>query len=547
MSFARSLTRTLSAARDGDWLPISSQGNWSARFRDASDNSDQLSLPLYSPKISSEDNTAPIADPLGQVSQSSLHPSLSGNSSTGTVRLTRSGASLSRLSEMSAADSQEFSTHNDPDDSAEKYKHKVYSSGTTTAAAAAAVAALNLNDILIPRRKLSTSHKLTAGLVGVWLLIAFIILFTNRTAADFDPLRTTIHNSKTLVDPTDKRAMYIGRWSRNKAPGSASGQLVSSYFPGAYVDVRFSGTSLGIHLGNFEVPVTMSVLVDHSREFTVVPYGREVISLASGLSDGQHEVRVMFGGGSTQLAPRTDIEAFYVDKGKSLLAFPISRTVRKTIEVFTDHYNTSQYDMLSWPYLVADSLGVDTSLIAADGSCISNCPGDIVGLDKMFFLGYLSAARSMPKYWRFDKIHPPSVLVLELGSATKKLVEQQGLYRTLLPQDAFKTYVEAYVNMIRQIRKKAYKPTPIVVLRPFDGSYEVESLSVVQTLRQQGDMNTYWIDTTTWVTESDDEETKQAKRAAILSEHLCPFVKHEADCSFLRPFDVKINRPNDDA
>lgn len=266
----------------GDWLPVSAHGNWSARFRQTGESSsaDQnitLSLPRYVNSRGSSRSASPLP-----------------------------------MSESKFVDAEDSTN-----EKASRFSRRVLRP-----------------DTLIPRRKVTGTHQLMAAVVGVWLAIVVILTCTERVSSDFDPLRGMVQKTKEMVSPFDKRIQYVGRWSRNKAEGSASGLLVSTYFQGAYADIGFTGTSLGIHLGNFKDPVTVSVRIDDARDFTVVPYGREIISLAQNLApDIKHVARVMFGG----QARRTDIEAFYVDRESSLV--DIGKPKTKIIEVVQDTYN----------------------------------------------------------------------------------------------------------------------------------------------------------------------------------------------------------------
>ncbi|KAK7207025.1 hypothetical protein BZA70DRAFT_270227 [Myxozyma melibiosi] len=488
----------------GDWLPASARANWSARFKSSADSSSSdrnitVSLSRYSSH--SRGNSR------------SVSPVLYASGDSDALERNQNGDA-----DADADDDESF----DRSSKKRRQRHLPFS-------------------ILPARKRVTGIHQLIAAIVGVWLAIVVVLTCTDRVSADYDPLRLTIHNTKKLVSPLDSRLVYVGRWSRNKASGSASGLLASTFFQGGYVDVAFTGTSLGIHLGNFKEPVTVSVKIDDARSFTVVPYGREVISLAQNLSPStRHVARVMFGG----QAQRTDIEAFYVDMEATLVEVPKPKT--KIIEIVQDTYNSSHLDALSWPYLVADSLGADRVFIPAPGMCISNCPDNIMALDKFYFLGSLAASRSMPKYWHFDQQPQPSLVILDIGTATKQLIDQKLMYRTLLPQDATKTYRDAVENYIRQIRKKAYKHVPIIILRPFKGALEIEMLTVAQNLRAAGDKNIHWVDTTAWALDTDDENTQQERKAAYLMQHVCSFLKPEEECDFLRPFEGRSTSKEDE-
>ncbi|KAK9321208.1 hypothetical protein V1517DRAFT_327066 [Lipomyces orientalis] len=496
MSIPEALTRTLNIASNmvvreaKDWLPASAKGQWSSRFKANESSSGQ-----------------------------SFSPSTSGQTSS----TAHSTASLPRFNPPRILSQYDNHDDDEPQSPSKSRPRSTYSRLQA--------------DIMIPRRHVTLTQKLAAALVGVWFVIFFITIFRGTgPQVDFDPLRNEIHNNRAIVSPTNANIYYVGRWSRNKAQGSATGFLVSTYFPGTYFDVRFTGTSLSIHLGNLDDPVTITVRIDNSNTYEILPYGREVVSLASSLPNGEHEARVLFSG-----ARRTDIEALYVDKGKSLLPYvDKSHPKRRIVEVFQDTYNSSHSDVLSWSYLLTNKFDVDRVLISANDMCMSNCPNDIMALDRFYFLGSLSAARGMPKYWYFDE-YRPSLMILDLGVATKRLIDKKIMYRLLLPQDASKVYSEAYMNFIRQIRKKVHKRVPILVLRPFDGSLETDSLQVVQTLRQQGDKNVHWIDTTSWATDAlDNEAAKQEKRASFLSLHACPFLRPRDECQFLYPFEGKL-------
>ncbi|KAK9432737.1 hypothetical protein V1505DRAFT_222342 [Lipomyces doorenjongii] len=493
MAISEALTRTLNVAGNTvareakDWLPVSAKGKWSSRFK-SNESSSAASFSLSSS---------------GQTSSSA-----------------NSTLSLPRFNPPRTPPYYDNDDDNAPGSPSRMRPRSTYSRLHA--------------DIMIPKRNITLTQKLAAALVGVWFVIFFIIVFRGTAPqVDFDPLRNEIHNSKAIISSTNPNINYVGRWSRNKAQGSATGLLMSTYFPGTYFDVRFTGTSLSIHLGNLDDPVTMTVRIDDSNTYEILPYGREVVSLARDLPDGEHVARVLFSG-----ARRTDIEALYVDKGKALL--PSIGEQRQIVEIFQDTYNSSHPDVLSWSYLLASNFNVDRVLISGNDMCISNCPNDIMALDKFYFLGSLSAARGMPKYWHFEE-YRPSLIILDLGVATKRLMDKKLMYRLLLPQDASKVYSESYMNFIRQIRKKVHKRVPILLLRPFDGSLETESLQVVQTLRQQGDKNVHWIDTTGWATNTlDDEATKHEKRASFLSLHACPFLRPRHECQFLYPFEGKL-------
>ncbi|KAK9478562.1 hypothetical protein V1514DRAFT_352314 [Lipomyces japonicus] len=399
--------------------------------------------------------------------------------------------------------------------------------------------------LLYARRNITLVQKLFAGMVGVWLVIAVVLfLGGGKPSVEFDPLRNKIHNTKQLVAANDPKIHFVGRWSRNKAQGAVAGVVVSTPFPGMYVDVKFTGTSLGIHLGNVDDPATMSVSIDRSVTYDVLPYGREVVAVASDLEDAMHDARIVFSG-----AQRIDVEGFYVDKEREVL--PSGLEKRQLIEILQDHYNSSLPDVFSWSYQLANQFAVDRVLIPGHGQCITDCPHDSIGLDKFFFLGSLGASRSSSQYWHFDE-YRPKLVILDIGQATKRLIDHKLMYKTLLPQDASKTYTETYMNLIWHIRKKAYRRVPIFVLRPFDGSLEQESLQVVTNVRQQGDKNVHWIDTSNWDKESflitgrlETEPERQARYAAFLSIHACPFLKNDGGCDFLRPFEGKDAKPDE--
>ncbi|KAK9455394.1 hypothetical protein V1511DRAFT_521755 [Dipodascopsis uninucleata] len=476
-----------SSSASRTWQPNSSRGYWSSRIRQNSHNRTNqfLQPPADAGSASSDDD--------------------------------RSSDSENRYLNLSDHDLE-----NAGEKSMEGYKRRKRS-------------ALNGADILFARRPVTSRQKIGAILFGVWLVIILVMLFGSPISVEFDPLRSRIQRTKAVVVPTNPNIHYVGRWSRNKAPESVTGLLVSTPFKGMYMDIRFTGTSLAVHLGNIEDPATILVKVDNNDKFEQLPYGRETVSLVNNLPNGEHTARVIFSG-----AHRIDIEAIYIDKEASLLPYVSKeRPQRPLIEVLQDTYNNSLPEVYSWSYLLADRYNIDRSLISEENLCISNCPGDTIGLDKFFFLGSLSASRSMAKYWHFEE-YRPSLLIIDVGVATKRLIDKRLMYRTMLPQDASKTYREAFVNLIRQIRKKAYKRVPILILRPFTGELEQESLQVVTTLRDQyGDKNVYWIDTTSWTHSGDTEEIKQIKRAAYLSEHVCPLLRSSFECQFLGPFEGK--------
>ncbi|KAK9449651.1 uncharacterized protein V1518DRAFT_414291 [Limtongia smithiae] len=556
MDYFSQFSDQLSGAGDAmvrEWLPASAQAQWSSRFR--SENSldphdiqarggDRRRNGSASSSASSSRAASPLTRPRAARGYSSA------NANT-TSSLSRPGRSRGESNTEEEADEEEYSDPSEDEDNAEKGHSRAFSRPA---------------DLLTARRsKQGTGwvEKLVAAIVGVWLVIGVIILFGGGTIAgreqvDFDPQRNAIHREKTLVPATDARISYVGgRWSRNKAIGSSSGVLVSTPFGGAYVDVRFTGSSLGIHLGNVDDPVKMIVSVDTDADgdreegdfFRVLPYGREVVSLVSGLegtAETEHSVRVMFSG-----LERVDIEAFYVDKGAGLVQWRgPEKPARPVIEIILDAYDEELLDVQTWPYMLARDLDAERVLIPAPGRCISNCPDGKLALDRYYFLGSVTASRATaPTYWQGFEGEHPRLLVFAIGAGTKLYMERKEMYKNLLPQDASKAYIEAYVELILQIRKKkTHKRTPIVVLRPFDGELEQESQAVVQRLRQRGDRKVHWVDTSFWSSPADAPEDREQKRAVFLAQHVCPFVRGEgaSGCEFLVPFEGKLPKVDDE-
>ncbi|KAK9471628.1 uncharacterized protein V1510DRAFT_419814 [Dipodascopsis tothii] len=391
-------------------------------------------------------------------------------------------------------------------------------------------------DMLRPRRQTALRSRLMLGLVSIWLAILFALMLRSPTAFEFDPLREKVVTTKKVVSPSDPDIYYVGRWSQNKIRGAVTDTLVSTMFDGMYLDVRFTGTSLGVKLGNVDSRVTVVSRVDRAPEYAVLPYGREVVSVVSGLPAGEHEVRLIFEG-----AERVDIEAFFVDRDARTLPYVTTASPRRPVfELLTDTDNSTAHDALTWPHLLADYFDADVVKIADDGACLSECPGHKRGLGNLFFLGNVYANDAVTS-WHFDT-YRPRVLLINIGAATKHYIDRKLLYKKMLPQDTAKAYTTEYVRLIEDIRRRAYKDTPIFIMRPLDGELEQESWRVVSDLRKRGDSQVHWLDTSLW-TSGPADPLRHERVAAYMTKHVCSYLAGDpATCDFLPPFQSIMRR-----
>ncbi|MCJ1283059.1 hypothetical protein MMC26_002386 [Xylographa opegraphella] len=238
--------------------------------------------------------------------------------------------------------------------------------------------------------------------------------------------------------------------------------------------------------------------------------------------------------------------------------------------------------VMGWEYLLGEMFGVDHVAVGVDGMCLTqDCIGAVgtpSGLGDVFFRSGPPQSAYFEHPWMFHS-YIPDVLVLNLGSSDAASFAAHESEYTKSAWDLSAAFEDTYVSLVRALRQLAYPKHPAVVhserttssgivspgtpavipifiMRPFRGELEHATQGVVSRLRADGDKAVFWLDTSGWLADVDDETdnedfyiddtvtppvwrlTEQGNQrvAIFLHVHVCRYLADLGDkCAFLPP------------
>ncbi len=285
------------------------------------------------------------------------------------------------------------------------------------------------------------------------------------------PMIATVQ-AQTEVALTDPNIHYIGRWDKSDP------NEYHSYWSGAYLRTKFSGTSVQIDLAG---GTTLAVCIDGEVPRTVSGVGLIHLN-ASPLRAGDHNLQVGSAGQNEEVL----FKKLVLDAGAKTEPSP----ERPVIEYIGDSITMGNH---SYSWDSAEMLGCDHVQIAFSARALTTgygCATDKAGLDQQFFLlkNFNHLDEKPPVPWNFS--YTPNVVVINLGQN-----DQCGQE----PQDVFH---KSFVDFVHKLREK-YPQVPIAAMRPFGGPFANPIKSAVDELTAAGDAHIIYVDTTGWLDKDD--------------------------------------------
>jgi len=291
---------------------------------------------------------------------------------------------------------------------------------------------------------------------------------------------STVQNQPGNGSLLDANIKYVGRWDKS------SPNVYHSYWTGAYIRVNFTGKSIGIRLASGS-GLVVSIDGENPRAVNA-GQGNTQLNI-SALSEGTHTLLVgSLGQNYEVLFLGLVLESgavTYKPDSKTLIEF-----IGDSITAFTGPEATPD---VNWAWNTAEILGCDHTQIAFSGIALTSgygCLDKKIGMDSLYFnfKNYNHLSESPQLAWTFD--YTPDVVFIELGTNDK----------CGSPTDA--VFMRSATTFLNRLRAK-YSNAEIVVMRPFNGSYEGPLSTVVRKMNEAGDPKVYFIDTTDWLTTSD--------------------------------------------
>jgi hypothetical protein len=312
------------------------------------------------------------------------------------------------------------------------------------------------------------------------LLIIFVGMFLLITSVASYFTVSTAHAASQTVLPTNSNIKYVGRWD------TSSSTVYTSYWPGAYFEVQFTGTTVAIQLAS---SANIYVKIDNGADTLYSSANGTVNLTPTALAAGTHLLRV---------AARTDydyiaFQGLVLDAGASTVALTLSSKLIEFVgDSITAGYTDNKYALSDYAWLIGEQLGVQHTQIAQSGICLVDnvqCYSpNAIGMSRQFFKLQNPSYPNSPS-WDFSR-YQASAVVINLGT------NDSGFSST---NATFQSTYETFLRAIRTV----YPAARIFVLRTFAGVEVAPTQAAIQAV---GDSNTQYVDTTGWLSSSDTND-----------------------------------------
>ena len=307
-----------------------------------------------------------------------------------------------------------------------------------------------------------------------WITLVRALLLIVPIASAFTvPM---VHAASQTIPPTNHNIKYVGRWD------TSSSTVYTSYWPGAYFETKFTGTTVAIQLAS---SANIYVKIDHGDDTLYANANGTVNLTPTPLASGKHLLRVAARVDADYIA----FQGLVLDAGAKTIAPTLSPKLIEFIgDSITAGYTDSKEALSDYAWLIGEQLGVQHTQIAFPGICLVDnvqCYSpNAIGMSRQFFkLQTPSFPNSLN--WNFSR-YRASAVVINLGTNDSGRTD-----------DA--TFQSTYESFLRHIRK-VYPKARIFVLRTFSGSKAAPTQAAIQAV---GDSNVKYVDTTGWLSSSD--------------------------------------------
>jgi hypothetical protein len=290
--------------------------------------------------------------------------------------------------------------------------------------------------------------------------------------------------SQTNIPVNHPDINYIGRWDKS------NDNEYHSYWGGAYVKIKFTGTSLKMNLNK---NATLIVSIDGGEDVQIAAKTGIVDINSEPLKEGTHVAIIAAQKRNDEIVT----SGFVLDEGANTLALPQSEIIE-----YIGNSITSA-DMTSKDYLSAYAWHVGRMLPYTEHTQIA-MPGITLVDGYSYYPGWGAAPQRGMEIQYFCLKQPnldfetkwdflnytPKIIVINLGTNDAALN---------VPLDLFKSN---YTEFIKKVRKE-HALSEIFIMRPFNKSYAIETEELVNELNNEGDSKIHFIDTEGWLTDED--------------------------------------------
>lgn len=302
----------------------------------------------------------------------------------------------------------------------------------------------------------------------------------------------------------DPNLRYFGRWDFSSTTQSVS------YWGGAYVRVKFTGTTAKVKVG---ATTNYYAKIDNGPWVSYINASGTINLTPTPLANGTHTVSIAQGKDYNYVF---NFQGLVLDAGATTSAPVVSNVLIEWIgDSITSGYTDEQANVSGYPWVCSEMMGTEHTQISYPGVTLVSGYTTNPGMDVQYFKLQSPAYPSSPN-WDFAR-YTPKLVVINLGTNdNNKRVPDNELQ-------------SGYTTFLANIRSK-FPNAEIFVMRTSLGVKATPTLAAVNARIAAGDNKLHYIDTNGWLTTADYTDglhpsvAGNIKAANLLKPILQPYV-----------------------
>ncbi|MBS0030246.1 GDSL-type esterase/lipase family protein [Chitinophaga sp. 22321] len=277
--------------------------------------------------------------------------------------------------------------------------------------------------------------------------------------------------------PGDPNLRYFGRWDFSNS------SQYKSYWGGAYVRMKFTGTTVKIRVGN---ATNYFAKIDNGPWVSYLNASGTINLTSVALSPGMHTISVAQGKDYNYLF---GFQGFVLDPGATTSVPAASgRLIEWIGDSITAGYTDAQANVSGYPWVCSELLGTEHTQIAYPGITLVSGYATQGSMEVQYFKLQNSSYTNSPG-WDFTR-YTPRIVVINLGTNDNN---------KQVPDAQFQS---AYISFLANVRTK-FPQAEIFVLRTFIGVKTVPTAAAVNARIAAGDNKLHYINTSGWLSTAD--------------------------------------------
>lgn len=285
------------------------------------------------------------------------------------------------------------------------------------------------------------------------------------------------------VEVNDTNIEYVGRWDKS------SRTIYHSYWGGAYLRLRFEGATVAL---NEKTATAFRADIDGAGYGFFAGSAGSVNITPKPLRSGIHVVTIVAAGEGEEL----QLRGVTLSPGATLLApaIPDKPLIEFIGDSITCGLKTPDEEIQDYAWLVSERLSCNHTQISysgitlVDGYHYNYSGAPLRGQSYQYFIMQEPNSPMRNVKWHFAN-YTPRIVVINLGTNDGGIGVPGAIFET------------NYISFLRNICA-TFPNTTVLALRTFYGYYATETRNAVNEVRNAGDKNVDYIDTTGWISSS---------------------------------------------